>query len=299
MHQPMVVNRTIMDRISNDEDRRARRCAKFSTASRDAILNDPLADRGLLSRMTKSNEMIERLQRDNFARETLFNDILQLYNSDPDAELISHGLRKLREIIISTFDKTKNDDASYRLAWRVYKLSVEYYTTNKQWQKAISCLEFITDNFPADTFPETAEYTACILVYKSYIENDSPTALNLLTTHLYDNEKLFSVCLRLVVIWATQCDPPNNWYKLLQDVDETPILKTFLTRLPILKLHQTETLKLISKSYHQLPLQFMETYWFCGLGRQLREEVCQHWTVSTDGIRNTQLILFKKLKRAH
>ena len=154
---------------SKDTIRAERRKAKFSEESRHRILNDPLKDRSLLSRSDRTSEpdTLTSLRNNHRSRQELLARIKLRCGKDSKDELIGHGLRKLREVLVSIFESEKHDRIFLSFAREVHELSIEYYLNLAviDWARLNNSLEFITSRLAAD-FP-CEEYLAAFILYEA------------------------------------------------------------------------------------------------------------------------------------
>ncbi|AGO11013.1 AaceriAFR487Cp [[Ashbya] aceris (nom. inval.)] len=269
--------------IQSEAERHARRRAKFSDAARTAILGNVLADRALLSRSGNATAALEALRTDAGARERLLDEIRALYAHEPTAELVGHGLRKLREVLVSA-RAGAGDARSRELAQEAFELSVQYYVGTEDWPRSAACLEHLA---AAGCAARAPQHAACLALYRAHMEGDPAGALDLVCTHQHTDVRLFAACREVIALSGQ----PVLWYSAVAQLAEP--VRAFLLRLPSTQRLQDDTLAVLSCAYNQLPLEFVERTCFCELGCQLREKLSHRWTIAT-GPAGQETVYFKR-----
>ncbi|AMD21490.1 HER212Cp [Eremothecium sinecaudum] len=265
---------------ASEKSRLAQRKARFSKAANESILANPLADRGLLSRMgpTSNNSSINKLLDSFSAKESLLVELETLYTKSPNAEVLGHGLCKLRQIIVSNGAKEfATDQALSDLSYRLFKLSVEYHSSQEQWLQVGFCLKYISDNLAH--LESASDYQACLVVYTASMESDAALALDRLQQYLSPKSNLYHICLQLIKGTAS---PNIQWFKAVYEMPEDCILRKFIiSQTPIFRTYQAETLRILSRSYRQFPLAAIERQWFYGLSwNSTAKKELEKWPVA-------------------
>lgn len=276
------------DQDSLEESKRLRRLHKFSTAARDKIINDPLNDRALLSR--SSSNSVEELLRSSKTRNQLLN---RLKNEDVNDSQLEHGLRKLREVIVSAYEQNKDDPSFQRDLLDVYQMSYEYYFIKKDYGKLGNIvLKFIFTHL-REISAEYAEYADIYILHVSHNEFDMGKCLTLIRSRnkIDDNTRKL---LDLSLIFNNHTSCPSRWFELLAKMPESSLAYQFLRDSPAYKEMQKRCFTIVSKCYNQISSEFLLRQWFHCLLSQ--SELSQHYQTTTTP-RGDQIIVFKRSKR--
>lgn len=287
----------IRDGYVNEENERLRlRKEKFSSKARAAILNDPLKDRALLSRMSGNHEGIQELQQNEDSREEFWKTIMLKYEQDPGSDLISHGLRKIREVIVSIFQSHLSDERFLNFTLEVSTTSLDYYLDKGDISNIFICLEFALYTLrPVMEYKHHLdEFSACYALYVSHVDNNIEKSLRLSTEYLKDTE-YYQTCNNLSMIYCTRCYPPSKWFKIVSELLHGSLLRRFIMALPSFELMKENTLALVGKCYNQIPLIFLENGWFAGMFNNIEDTVSRRWDIETKPSGN-RVVIFKKRK---
>ncbi|AAS53858.2 AFR487Cp [Eremothecium gossypii ATCC 10895] len=267
----------------SEAERQARRRAKFSDAARTAILGDVLADRGLLSRAGSATAALDALRTDAGARARLLDEVRALHSQDPTAELVGHGLRKLREVLVSV-RASAGDARARELAQETFELSVQYYVDTENWPYAASCLEYLAGAAAGD---RAAQHVSCLALYRALMDRDPAAALDLIRAHCAARPHLFAACIDAIALSGQ----PVLWYAAAARLP-APV-RAFVLRLPAAQRLQEDALLVLGRAYNQLPLEFVERACFCELGCRLQEELARRWAIAT-GPAGQKTVYFKR-----
>ncbi|CCF58946.1 hypothetical protein KAFR_0F03500 [Kazachstania africana CBS 2517] len=265
-----------------------RRRKKFSKETRDRLINDPLLDAALLSR--SKNIFLKNLQQDQQQREQL----LAKLKAEERSDVLDHGLRKLREIIVSIFDSNNNDVGFVRFVEEVYTTSFEFFLSNNQFQKMGPILKFIVDNLVHIAC--YAEYFEAYIVYISHIQNDLSSSLKLIKGK--DALRQYNDAMLLSLIYGCSIDSPHTWFKLLMEKHynkDDSLMYRMLLKAGKIEEMQLRVINIIKVSYNQISMAFLKDFWLCKcllLPKVLKElEALYFIEQKADG---TCLIYFKK-----
>lgn len=273
---------------SQEETRKLLRLQKFSTTARDKIINDPLNDRALLSRSSSSS--LEELLKSPEARDQLLNQLREISSKSEavNNSQLEHGLRKLREVIVSVYEQNKEDYAFLQTANDVYQLSYNYYLNKKDFGKLGNLvLKFMFTHLSSDS---NREYADIYILHVSHNENDIGKCLELIgrqATITNDARRL----LGLSLIYSKRTECPSKWFQLLAEMPESSLAYKFLKRSPAYSEMQTRCIAVVSKCYNQISVEFLLRQWFYGfLSPSEISQRCQTRTTSS----GTQIIEFKR-----
>ncbi|KAG0656490.1 hypothetical protein C6P45_002660 [Maudiozyma exigua] len=271
-----------------------RRKLKFSTAKRDEIQNNLLKDAALLSRSQGTNTQLESLKTDHKKREQLLR---QIKNETNDSN-IEHGLRKLREIIVSIIPGSRNDKRFLSFAEDVYIMSYEFFFKRKEWGKLGGIvLEFFKDNL-LDAYYNKG-FLQVYVLYLSHIENNLTKSMEELlrinSNELIDENRYI---LDLSVIYCRKTQSPRNWFRILQ---ESQLQKRYGRAYQLIvdsgKVNemQERSYKIASVSYNQLGMETFEQQWLLQIpmSTHLRKGIASTFVIreNKDG---TSTIMFKQ-----
>lgn len=273
-----------------------RRRLKFSNAKRDEIQNDLLKDVALLSRSQGTNKQLESLKTDSNKRDQLLSQIKN-HTNDSDIE---HGLRKLREIIVSILPDSRSDKDLLLFVEDVYITSYEFFLRRKEWGKIGGiALEFIKDNLH-DLYYKKG-FLQVYVLYLSHIENNLSKSMEetlKLDSNKYNDENMYLVDLSVVYCMNTQ--PPNRWFKLLQQSQlqkQYPRAYELLLESGKIKEMQDRSFEIVKVSYNQLSMQTFERQWLLQtrINNHLRNEIESTYVIreNKDGT-NTMLLKQRK-----
>lgn len=269
-----------------------RRRQKFSRSKIDEIRNDLLHDVGLLSRSTDGNNQLKSLRTDQTKRDQLLN---QIKSESTDANY-EHGLRKLRETIVSIFSDNNNDDKFIAFTEEVYIMSYDFFLRTNQLHKIGGIvLEFMKDNLH-ELFIKRGFFEVYI-IYLSHIEGTLAKTIEILMQYKEEKRASFQFLLKLSTIYCQNISSPVNWFQTIRDCNfkETyPSAYELLRRSNKVAEMQERCLNIAKVSYNQLSLKFFEEYWLCGytIAQDIRSTMESTYTMkeNQDG---SQTIMFK------
>lgn len=268
----------------NKEDSRAeKRRLKFSQEARDAILRDPLRDGSLLSRSSTSS--VRELQTSQQAREQL---LLQL-QSQKDRVLLEHGLRKLREIIVSVFQGCKDDISFLELVHKTYNMSYDFFLEERQFNKlGAVVLSFMATNFPCSPYREL------YALHSSHVGNNLNECIKVLAGDppLYKLDKLHRQLILLSSIYVANMDSPSRWFQILMTLPTH--LHKYLVAIPAYSHMRTRCLQHVRRCYNQISLDFLLNYWFHGMAT--KSDIQREWHAEVN--HTSQMIVFRR-RRGH
>ena len=272
--------------------RMEKRRQKFSSTRRDEIQNDLLGDVSLLSRSDGNNKQLEALKTDKERQIQLLEHI----RKETDDSRIEHGLRKLREIIVSTFNQ--QDDPSFtEFVEQVYELSFDFFLRRKEWVKLGGIvLEFMQEHLP-DLFIQKG-YLETYIVYLSHIEHNLPKAITI--TLQYSDIPILQDLIYMASIYNCNCAPPTQWFHTMRRCE---LQKGHTHAYDLLFLSGTITemqdrcFNIVCKAYNQLSWEFFEEYWLTSfpMAQTLKDRIENTYTVQLNS-NGTRTIMLKKRK---
>lgn len=276
-----------------DSEKVRKRKEKFSDEVRSRILNDPLNDGALLSRLEGIHGNIRVLQTDQEARIRFFKRILDIRKLDPESDQIAYGLRKLREIIISVYNLNKNDSSFVAFILKVFDVSVKYHVDRNEISKTLPSLQFVIETPELREFGSRyEELVGCYILYTSHIDLNVEKSIQL-SSKLLVNSSYRNTCKRLALIYCCRSEPFSFWFSTVAQLSDSSLMKTFLIALPAFEYIKEQTIVTISKCYNQLGLTFMEVGWFHNMFQNLEETVAKRWVVEQT-IRSGKIVKFKQ-----
>ncbi|CDF87550.1 BN860_08966g1_1 [Zygosaccharomyces bailii CLIB 213] len=269
--------------MNKDDPRTEKRRLRFSQEARDAILRDPLRDGSLLSRSSTSSA--RELQTSQQAREQL----LLLLQSQKDRVLLEHGLRKLREIIVSVFQECKDDTNFLKLVHKTYNMSYDFFLEDRQFHKlGAVVLNFMATNFPCSPYRELyalhcshvgSNLNECIKV----LMGDPPS---------YKLDELHRQLILLSSIYVANMDSPSRWFQILMTLPTH--LRKYLIAIPAYSHMRTRCLQHVRKCYNQISIDFLLKYWFHGMA--IKSDIQHEWQAEVNC--TSQMIVFRR-RRGH
>ncbi|CAB4256746.1 similar to Kazachstania africana KAFR_0F03500 hypothetical protein [Maudiozyma barnettii] len=241
-----------------------RRKLKFSNTTRDEIRNDLLKDVALLSRSQGPNQQLESLKTDATKRVQLLSQIKE----ETDDSNIEHGLRKLREIIVSMMSDGGHDNQLLTFAEEVYIMSYAFFLRRKEWGKVGGIvLEFAKDNLH-DLFYERG-FLEVYILYLSHLEHNLTKCIDMiLQGQKYNIIKIHTALLRLSVIYCDETSPPTLWFRILQESqlkEKYPQAYQLLEYSGKIAEMQERCFNIIKVSYNQISWQYLEEDWLLGI----------------------------------
>ena len=271
----------------NDDEvaRVARRKQKFSNQARDTILNDVLRDSALLSRSTQSSSSkLLKVQKDSEAREAL---LTQLENQDIDSHTYGHGLRKLREVIVSIYDSEQSDTKFKLLVMKVYTMSYRFFLKNKEYHKLGGIvLNFIIEK---KLYQQNIELLYIFILYKSFIEKNIEACIGVILKWQL-KEQCYDL-LQLSLIYLQEIRSPMDWFQIVSAQAKDKLVYEFIYKSPAFQEMKERTFIQVSRCYNQIPLAFLREYWFQGLIDET--EIADHFQIEKSEV-GTKTIYFKK-----
>lgn len=271
-----------------------RRKLKFSSAKRDEIQNNLLKDVALLSRSQGTNAQLESLRTDHKKREQLLS---QIKNETNDSN-IEHGLRKLREIIVSILPDSHNDKRFLSFAEDVYIMSYEFFLKRKEWGKLGGIvLEFIKDNLHNVYYNKG--FLQVYVLYLSHIENNLSKSMEELlridSNELTDERRYI---LDLSVIYCQKTQSPRKWFRILQESQlqkRHPRAYQLIVDSGKVNEMQERSYEIARVSYNQLGMETFEQQWLLQtpMNTHLRKEIASTFVIRENKDR-TSTIMFKQ-----
>ncbi|CCK70115.1 uncharacterized protein KNAG_0D03690 [Huiozyma naganishii CBS 8797] len=235
--------------LTTEEKRRQ----KFSQESLNRIKNDQLLDTGLLSR-SQSSAAYKRLQESHEDRVALFNQIKSL-DGTTQMSTKAHGLRKLREIIISVFDSKKENPVFIEFVFKVYTLTYEVYMEQRDFDKIGGIVLEMLMRYLPDQCVQNG-FADLYVVYLSHWENNIAKAYDVIRTirsGLTSREPLLQLCS----LFYGETGAPRYWFQILQEQfneNSNQWIIPFLKKSGVIDKMQKRTLMICAKSYNQLSM---------------------------------------------
>lgn len=280
--------------MNDDEKARiARRKAKFSEQRRQELLDDPLKDKSLLSRSTADNEttVMMRLKTNQTVRDQMFVQIQELARSgNSDDEVIEHGLRKLREIIVSIYHSEKRNDEFMNSVKNVYIYSIEFYLGRRpvNWTKLVNILEAFVRKVSGVL--ECKEHGSALVLYEAIEQQQYGRSLQIIQGH---EKQLWDPVLCRLIVKSCATDNFHLWFYALSKLDDKTFLYKFLITLPYHEQAVHTVLNIISRSYHQLTLAHITEFWFQSVPiAHLKDVISSRWTVNE--LNHGSIVKFRK-----
>ncbi|QLQ79818.1 hypothetical protein HG537_0C04670 [Torulaspora globosa] len=282
-----------LDELKNDSTR-LRRLQKFSIEARDRIINDPLNDRALLSRSSSSS--LDYLRSSVKAREELLEHIKAIWTQDNRTKdnQVEHGLRKLREVIISIFEQHNQDQEFILFTFDVYRLSYEYYHVKKEHHKLSNLvLASMVTNIPRNLVAEYAEtYAICI----SHIERDTGKCLEFVNKwHSYGKlDDSYKRYVRMSMILNNRTESPEKWFELLKETPSSLLAYKLLRSTSAFIEMRDRCFTTVSRCYNQISVNFLLHYWLHDFLDEPELKIHLKTKINHYG---TEIIEFKRTRR--
>ncbi|GAV55777.1 hypothetical protein ZYGR_0AY01700 [Zygosaccharomyces rouxii] len=250
---------------------------KFSKDAGKRIRDDPLSDKSLVSR--GSNLRI--LQEDQTAREQLLSRVKKLQ----DDHTLEHGLRKLREVVISVFDVNREDPRFIALVHKVYQLSYDYFFGRQDFLKLGNLvLSSMFHNFPGDP-----SFQQLYALYASHVELDLSKCISILTqvrrSSITVQERQL---IRLSSIYLINLESPSQWFSILSRLPKKQV--QFLTSIPAFQHMKDRCFQYLKICYNQITLDYVLGNWFYNMVGNA--DIPSDWPLETVG--GVQTIVLKK-----
>lgn len=267
-----------------------RRKQKFSQESINKIRENHLRDSALLSR-SDNNSALEKLLSDQSERNKLLNEIKETDSKN----LKEHGLRKLREIIVSKFEEYKDNSEFNKFVKETYRLSYDLFLKEGRFNQ----IGGIIFTFLTDKLPETAYelgFLQLYIIYLSHHERDSLKAIHVLQIHknIFTKEE-FHHLLQMCIIFCHEIQPPNKWFQLLEHYKGNKIIWEFLYKTKIISQVQQRCLDICQKSYNQLSLMVFKEMWLQNIPLETEIENSARNSFLFETLSNgSEMIYFKK-----
>lgn len=279
----------------DEESKRIRRQQKFSSDAREKIINDPLRDRALLSRSNTAS--LNNLQKSPKARGELLEALRSIWSHSDGSKnsQLEHGLRKLREVIISIYSKQKTDREFVRFSYQVYELSYEFYLSQKDYRKLGNLvLKFMVTNMPKNLI---TEYMDVYALFIAHIECDMGNCLQFvrnwmdLDNHFEGSTKRY---VQMSVVFNNHTQSPDTWFKLLEDIPKDSLVYRFLKDSPAYTEMSERCLSTVSKCYNQISVDFLLRHWLHGF--MVESELNKRFDTKLNA-HGTHIIEFKRPRR--
>lgn len=265
-----------------------KRKQKFSKEAIEKIRNDFLQDASLLSRQQNSDNF-SKLLTSQSAREKLLMEIKTCSNTD----LIEHGLRKLREVIVSLWDSKETDPSFIKFAQNVYVESYKFSLgANKLNMVGNIVLQFLIEKLPQ--FAKEKGFLTVYIIYISHIEMDMNKAISLMLKYDYLKETL----LILITSYCFNKTKPDEWFQVLVDsyIDDKLVVEFLEAAGKITEL-QERCLGACKKSYNQLSLSAFSELWLhrYPLSKAVEQQMIELYGLQTAN-EGSKILYFKKRK---
>lgn len=285
----------MVDRGKLEEDsRRLRRLQKFSNDARERIINDPLNDRALLSRSSSSS--LDDLRSSSKARRELLEQLKAIWaqNSRARDDQVEHGLRKLREVIISIYGQHSQEEEFVLFTLDVYKLSYEYYDVKKEHHKLGNLvLAFIVNNIPKQL---AAEYAEAYAVYISHFERDTGNCLRFVNKW-HSEGKLdgsYRRLIRMSMILNHGAESAGKWFELLGEIPSSSLAYKLLRSSSAFPEMRDRCFATVSRCYNQISVSFLLQRWFHDFLNEA--ELKTHLEIKTNHY-GTEIVEFTRTRR--
>lgn len=258
-----------------------KRRLKFSQEARDAILQDPLRDVSLLSRCNAAG--VQELQSSQLARESL----LEQLRSQENLELLEHGLRKLREVIVSVFDEQESNRNFLELVHETYEMSYNLFMRQGQFYK----LGVIVLSFMATKFPQSL-YRQLYALHASHVANDLNKCINILVGNppsyiLPESQRRL---ILLSSIYVERVDSPARWFEILVSLPARQ--RELLTAAPAFCTMQERCFQYVQKCYNQISVNFLLNHWFYNTAS--KADIPTEWQVEGP---DTQTLMLRQQRK--
>lgn len=279
----------------DDAQRKLRRLQKFSSTARDRIINDPLTDRALLSRSASSN--LDGLLNSQRLREQLLQQLKakRLEATKDDAQ-IEHGLRKLREVIVSVSEQHKSDSQFIKFSLDVYKMSYDFYLSKREYQKLGNLvLAFMATKLPSEL---TADYRVVYVLHLSHIENNMGKCIKMIELEYGRHGRIDDMLrklLRLSLIYTNHTECPSEWFKLLASFPVGSPVYEFLRPSPAYAGMLKRCLVMVGKCYNQISTGYLLEGW---LHNFLEKTELSHLYHIRQTPKGNEIIDFKEARRS-
>ncbi|CAR29484.1 hypothetical protein ZYGR_0AD01660 [Zygosaccharomyces rouxii] len=234
-----------MDPSTRLEQRRL----KFSKDASKKILDDPLSDKSLISRGSD----LSILQKDQTAREQLLSRI----KKSQDKHTVDHGLRKLREAIVSVFNDSRDDPTLIAFVYEVYQLSYDYFFREQDFTK----LGNLVLNFMFQKFPADSHFQQLYALYSSHVESNLSKCISILANNRRPSITVQErQLIRLSSIYLINLESPSQWFFILSHLPRRQI--QFLTSIAAFQHMKERCYKYIKTCYNQVTLDYVLDSWF-------------------------------------
>lgn len=229
-----------------------RRKQKFSKESTEKIRNNFLLDVSLLSRQQNAKDFTKLLNLQSERDKLLF----QIQDCSND-ELIEHGLRKLREVVVAIWDSNKDDPIFIHFVQNVYVESYNFFLrVNKINMIGNIVLEFLVKNLPQ--FAKERGFLTIYILYVSHVEMDINKSILVMLNFDFWEENL----INLATFYCIRKTKPDKWFQILTEnyINDQLVIEFLEVTGKITEL-QERCLTVCSKSYNQLSLNAFNQIW--------------------------------------
>ena len=267
-----------------------KRIQKFSQASIDKIKGNHLKDVSLLSRSGR-NSNLNGLLSNQQEREKLLQSIVHANN----IEVKEHGLRKLREIIISVFKSQKNDPSFINLIKYCYQLTYDLFLEEKKYNQIGGIVfPFLIDNVPELAY--TMGFVELYIIYLSHWEMNVLKSIDILKQYkMVLSKQEYQHLLRMALIFCQEVEPPNVWFQLLNFYKGNKLILDFLNETKIVQKVQFKCLTICQKSYNQLSFDVFQQLWIQNMPLDIAVERKARESFLFEKLSNgSEIIHFKK-----
>lgn len=267
-----------------------RRKQKFSQESINRIKGNYLLDATLLSRSHQDSNL-NILLTDQTEREVFLAQIKETNSLD----LKEHGLRKLREIIVSIFESHKDDHKFTQLIKECYQLSYNLFLNQKKFNQIGGIvLSFLVENM--SDLAKDLGFLQLYILYLSHWENDILKSIDTLQRYrdLVPNEE-YNCLMQLCLTFCQGTNPPNEWFQLLNYYKNNKLIMEFFTKTSIISQMQNNCLAMCQKSYNQLSSEVFNDLWLNNIPLESELEQTARNSFAFETLSNgSEMMYFKK-----
>lgn len=267
-----------------------RRKQKFSQDSINKIKGNYLLDASLLSRSQRDSNLnillTDQTEREKFLTQIKETDSLNLRE---------HGLRKLREIIVSIFESHKNDLKFIQLVKESYQLSYNLFLNQKKFNQIGGIvLSFLVENI--SDLANDMGFLQLYILYLSHWEHDILKSIDTLQRykHLISNNE-YKCLIQLCLTFCEGTNPPNEWFQLINYYKDNKLIMEFFTKTDIILQVQKKCLTMCQKSYNQLSSEVFNDLWLSNTPLESEVEQTARTSFLFETLANgSEMIYFKK-----
>ncbi|KAG0657482.1 hypothetical protein C6P44_004643 [Monosporozyma unispora] len=267
-----------------------RRKQKFSQDSINKIKGNYLLDATLLSR-SQGDSNLGSLMTNQTEREKFLTQIKETDSTN----LKEHGLRKLREIVVSIFNSQRNDSRFIQLMKECYQLSYALFLDQKKFNQIGGVvLPFLVENLPK--LATEMGYLQLYILYLSHWKKDILKSIDCLLKYksLILSEE-FTCLMQLSLTFCERTNPPSEWLKLLAFYKDNKDIMNFFSKTNIILQVQNNCLTMCQKSYNQLSLIVFKELWLQNIPLESEVEEKARGSYLFETLSNgSEMIYFKK-----